>query len=185
MENRVLNCPHCDKELEVDASLLGQNLKCPLCNKEFGFEDGNPVILEQNKIISAQKSDEKTCPYCGETIKSIAVKCKHCQSDLSENVSSGKDKSTQQSQKKILPTFLLFWLFGVFGAHRLYVDRTMSGCFQFLTTAAAFIILIVSSPEPILLVIPIFLGVWMVYDFVMVITGSFKDGKGGIISKWT
>ena len=28
--------------------------------------------------------DEKLCPYCGETIKSIAIKCRHCGSMLNE-----------------------------------------------------------------------------------------------------
>ena len=28
--------------------------------------------------------DTKACPYCGETIKSIAIRCKHCQADLSK-----------------------------------------------------------------------------------------------------
>lgn len=28
------------------------------------------------------KSDEKTCPYCGEIIKVIAILCKHCRSEL-------------------------------------------------------------------------------------------------------
>lgn len=31
----------------------------------------------------AEISDTKDCPLCGETIKAIAIRCKHCQADLS------------------------------------------------------------------------------------------------------
>ena len=33
-------------------------------------------------------SDEKVCPFCGETIKSVAIKCKHCKSNLTKQIES-------------------------------------------------------------------------------------------------
>ena len=31
---------------------------------------------------STMRADEKVCPYCAETIKAAAIKCRHCQSGL-------------------------------------------------------------------------------------------------------
>ena len=36
-------------------------------------------------------SDTKPCPYCGEEIKLVAVRCKHCQADLSASAAKAVD----------------------------------------------------------------------------------------------
>lgn len=40
-------------------------------------------MLDQQSQIQETKDEQKICPFCAEVIKKQAIKCKHCQSDLS------------------------------------------------------------------------------------------------------
>ena len=42
-------------------------------------------------------SDTKNCPLCGEQVLSVAVKCKHCASDISENLPEQSSQPTVKS----------------------------------------------------------------------------------------
>ncbi|WP_314435866.1 hypothetical protein [Massilia timonae] len=47
-----------------------------------------PVVSPTSPSIAPQQPTDaatKTCPYCAETIKAAAIRCKHCQADLNEN----------------------------------------------------------------------------------------------------
>jgi TM2 domain-containing membrane protein YozV len=68
------------------------------------------------------------------------------------------------SDKKILPTFLLCFLFGVFGAHRFFVGKIGTAILQLITIGG--------------------LGIWMMIDLIIIITGSFTDKEGKKISEW-
>jgi TM2 domain-containing membrane protein YozV len=36
------------------------------------------------KVVDTNAPDTKACPYCGEEIKKVAIRCKHCQADLTK-----------------------------------------------------------------------------------------------------
>ena len=69
------------------------------------------------------------------------------------------------SDKKLLPTFILCFLFGVFGAHRFFVGKIGTGLLMLFTIGG--------------------LGIWYIIDLIIVITGSFTDKQGRKIAEWT
>ena len=69
------------------------------------------------------------------------------------------------SDRRILPAFLLCFLFGVFGAHRFYVGKIGSGVAQLLTFGG--------------------LGIWALVDLILIICGAFTDAQGNKITQWT
>ncbi len=69
------------------------------------------------------------------------------------------------TDKRILPAFLLCFLFGIFGAHRFYVGKTGTALLQLVTLGG--------------------LGIWATIDLVMIIVGVFTDEAGVKITVWT
>ena len=54
--------------------------------------------------------------------------------------------------------------FGVFGAHRFYTGRIGSGVLQAVTVGG--------------------LGIWALYDMILIATGNFRDGQGRRVLNW-
>lgn len=95
------------------------------------------------------------CRHCDTMISAIAEICPHCGvRQLPADVGQPLDAS----DKRIVPAVLLCLLLGVFGAHRFYVGKTGTGLLQLFTLGG--------------------LGLWMLYDLVLIITTQFRDGDG-------
>lgn len=68
------------------------------------------------------------------------------------------------SPKSRLTTILLAAVLGVFGAHRFYVGKTQTAVAMLLTLGG--------------------LGLWYVYDLIMIAAGSFRDSEGRFVTNW-
>lgn len=94
------------------------------------------------------------CRHCDARISAIAEICPHCgvRQDPGAVARSG-----ETSEKKLIPATLLCVLLGVFGAHRFYVGKTGTALLQLVTIGG--------------------LGLWMLYDLILLLTGQFRDAE--------
>lgn len=68
------------------------------------------------------------------------------------------------SPKSRLSTQMFAFFLGVFGAHRFYVGKVQSGLLMLFTFGG--------------------LGVWWLYDNIAILTGTFRDADGLLVSNW-
>lgn len=74
------------------------------------------------------------------------------------------------SQKTILPAFLFCTFLGGLGIHRFYVGKIGSAIAQLILTLT-----IIGSIVTI---------IWVLVDWIMILSGSFRDAEGLKLTKW-
>jgi TM2 domain-containing membrane protein YozV len=99
----------------------------------------------------------KYCHACTKLIDAEAVVCTSC------GVMQPYEGNFV-TEKRVAPAALLCVFFGIFGAHRFYAGKTGTAILQLITLGG--------------------LGVWMLIDLIMLVTGEFRDGDGNKITEW-
>ena len=74
-----------------------------------------------------------------------------------------KKSSPSESDSQWVVTLLLAFLLGVIGAHRFYVGKTGTGILMLLTFGG--------------------LGIWLLIDLILIITGQFTNKEGEKIAR--
>lgn len=109
------------------------------------------------------------CTACGKQIHESAPTCPACgapqQVARPAVAAPARYAPAAYTDKRILPAAILCFVVGVFGAHRFYVGKVGSAIAMIFTLGG--------------------LGIWVLIDFIMIVTGSFKDDNGVRITEWT
>ena len=109
------------------------------------------------------------CTACGKQLHESASSCPACgapqQLARPAAAPAGYAAPAPATDKRILPAAILCFVVGVYGAHRFYVGKVGSAIAMIFTLGG--------------------LGIWVLIDFIMIVTGSFKDDNGVRITEWT
>lgn len=169
-------CRACGTKLRAPDSAAGRRARCSTC--------GGAVPVPETAIALAAP----TCPHCDGAVSLTAKKCRHCgeflrpqPTPLVSAASAAMDDDReyyrlitpvrQGTGKRVLPAFLLCFIFGAFGAHRFYVGKVGTGIVMLLLTLTFF---------GLILTVP-----WLYIDLIVIICGLFTDADGERLTEWT
>jgi hypothetical protein len=86
--SQTAECPHCGGTVGNGPALAGTVVQCPFCSGQFQMPNlaaqvalSPPVAaFATAQIITASLAtdDYTECPMCGESIRTVAKRCKHC-----------------------------------------------------------------------------------------------------------
>ena len=107
-----------------------------------------------------KQENEKYCTECGAIINVKAEICPKCGVRQPMPNYYTSSEAAEQRNRWIV-CLLLCWFLGVFGVHRFYTGHTGTGVVQLLTLGGC--------------------GIWALIDFIVIVTGNFKDAEGNYI----
>lgn len=137
------------------------------------------------------------CSKCGSQLNEGSAFCSRCGSQVAQT--AGQVQLAEEvSPKSRLAATLLAWFLGIFGAHRFYTGKVGTAVIMLIMgvlSGACWFVgffggLASDRSEPVwglLLIAGIVyfaVWVWMIIDFIIAVTGNFKDSQGKPVKRW-
>lgn len=118
------------------------------------------------------------CPYCGDPVPDDAATCPGCGQTLPVVTALTDNMQDAVSPKSRIALSLLAFFIGSLGIHRFYAGRTPSGICMLALFLLNFIPIVWTQLAGLILFI------WGIIDFILALSGYFKDGDGKRIQSW-
>jgi DNA-directed RNA polymerase subunit RPC12/RpoP len=128
METIQFACGHCDTKLKINEKGRGRSVACPSCTQKIVVPPG--PLEEAAPVIESQPSTTRKtqfCPFCGEKILQVAVKCKHCGEFLEEASRFSSPNGANGCQFNMI-SHGSFLVTGLFDKGFLIVEQAMRDC---------------------------------------------------------
>lgn len=110
---------------------------------------------------------QKFCHACGSELHIEAEICPKCgvRQRFARTIPEGS------SEKKILPAFLFAFFLGVLGVHRFYVGKTGTGIAMLIISITVFGLIVTA--------------IWALIDWIMIVSGNFRDKDNRLLTEWS
>jgi hypothetical protein len=107
-----------------------------------------------------KQDNEKYCLECAAIINAKAEICPSCGVRQFVAINSSNSNSSITEDRWVI-CILLCWFLWPLGAHRFYSGHITIGILQLITLGGC--------------------GIWSLIDFIIIISGNFKDSEGNLI----
>lgn len=159
--------------------------------KMICYKCGKPISEDRSSGLCAACSgtagrDDKVCASCGAQKfpgSEICVKCgarfeREKKTPISRPTRFARVEVPKISDKSRFRALVLAVLFGwTIGAHRFYAGRKTSGVLMLALSVIGWVTVLLGAGW--ILLAPVF--IWVIIDFLFIISGAFKDGEGKAI----
>ncbi len=170
-----IQCGNCNQTLEIEDQYANMAFDCPTCGANNVPESPQIATYSNIEVLEPiEQTNNISCPMCGEGIKSVAKKCKHCNEILDPLLRAQTPQQNQQviinntisnPEPKVQPkkrgVYIILALFlGGFGIHNFYAGYILTGLIQLVLTLTYFGAILVLF--------------WIICDMLF----TTKDGQG-------